>query len=129
MLDTDTISSLIKQPGGNAARRLRNIGTSSVCTSIIVSAELRYGCARKDSPRLLRAVEDFLREIAILSLEAPADREYGRIRAELERAGQPIGHNDLLIAAHARTLGITVVTGNAREFGRVPGLKVENWLE
>ncbi len=65
----------------------------------------------------------------MLPLDRPADAEYGGIRAELEAAGQPIGMNDLLIAAHARALGLTLVTDNTREFGRIRGLSVQNWLE
>jgi tRNA(fMet)-specific endonuclease VapC len=76
----------------------------------------------------LKAVEDLLGEIEVLPFEVPADVEYGEIRAELETAGRPIGGNDLLIAAHSRALGATVVTANIQEFERVRGLKVENWL-
>jgi len=72
-------------------------------------------------------VEDLLAEINILPFDAPADVEYGAIRAELEAAGTPIGGNDLLIAAHARTAGATIVTANTDEFRRVRWLKVENW--
>jgi tRNA(fMet)-specific endonuclease VapC len=93
-----------------------------------VAAELRYDCARKGSPRLLRRVEEFLREVRVLPFDVPADGEYGGIRAELEAAGRPIGSNDLLIAAHAYTLGATVVTANVGEFRRIRGLNVENWL-
>jgi len=99
-----------------------------LCTSIIVAAELRYGCIKLGSERLTRAIEDVLSEIEVLPFEAPADVEYGRIRAELEAAGKPIGSNDLLIAAHAVAAGATVVTANTTEFKRVRGLKVENWL-
>ena len=69
-----------------------------------------------------------LAEIDVLPFEAPADAEYGRIRNELEAAGKPIGGNDLLLAAHARTADATVVTANTNEFKRIRGLKVENWL-
>jgi tRNA(fMet)-specific endonuclease VapC len=93
-----------------------------------VAAELRYGCAKAGSPRLQKAVEDLLGEIEVLPFEAPADAEYGRLRAELEAAGKTIGGNDLLIAAHAYALGATVVTANVQEFKRVRRLKVENWL-
>ena len=128
MLDTNIISDLIRNPRGKAAKRIGRLGEDNVCTSVIVAAELRYGCARSGSERLLRAVEDLLGEIDVLPLEAPADVEYGRIRAGLEAAGTPIGSNDLLIAAHAAATGATVVTGNADEFKCVDGLKVENWL-
>ena len=100
----------------------------SVCVSVIVAAELRYGCAKKGSPYLLRRVEEFLSEVPVLPFDVPADSEYGGVRAELEAAGRPIGSNDLLIAAHACVLGATMVTAKVGEFRRVRGLKVENWL-
>jgi tRNA(fMet)-specific endonuclease VapC len=127
MLDTNIVSDLIRNPAGRAAERVRAIG-DAVCVSIIVAAELRYGCAKKGSPQLTRRVEDLLAEVPVLPFDVPADVEYGEIRAELEAAGLPIGSNDLLIAAHARTLGATMVTANVAEFQRVRGLKVENWL-
>ena len=128
LLDTNIISDLIRNPSGAAAHRIEAVGAKAVCTSIVVASELRYGCARKGSPKLLARVEELLRVIPVLPLDMPADADYGRIRAELETVGQPIGANDLLIAAHALALGMTLVTDNTREFGRVRGLKVENWL-
>lgn len=128
MLDTNVISDLIRRPQGKVAGRIAKVGERNVCTSIIVAAELRYGCAKAGSQRLLKAVEDMLGEIATLPFEAPADIEYRRIRSELEAAGKPIGGNDLLIAAHARATGATVVTTNTNEFKRIRQLKVENWL-
>ncbi len=80
-------------------------------TSIIVAAELRYGCAKSGSKRLLKAVEDLLGEIDVLPFDVPADSEYGRLRSELESVGKPIGGNDLLIAAHAYATAATIVTG------------------
>jgi tRNA(fMet)-specific endonuclease VapC len=128
MLDTNIISDLIRNPHGKAAKRIAKAGEDSICTSIIVAAELRYGCAKSGSERLLKAVEDLLGEIAVLPLDVPADTEYAGIRAELEAAGKPIGSNDLLIAAHAYATGATIVTANTAEFKRIRGLKVENWL-
>jgi len=128
LLDTNIISDMVRNPAGQAARRLQNVGDGNICTSIIVACELRYGCAKKGSAKLLAKVEDVLATIPVLPLEIPADGEYGGIRAELEAAGQIIGHNDLLIAAHAYTLGTTLVTANVGEFSRIRGLKVENWL-
>jgi len=128
MLDTNIISDLIRNPQGKAAQRVAKAGEDNVCTSIIVAAELRYGCAKSGSKRLLRAVENLLAEIPVLPLEVPADTEYGRIRSALEAAGKPIGSNDLLIAAHAHAIGATMVTANTAEFKRVKGLNVENWL-
>jgi tRNA(fMet)-specific endonuclease VapC len=128
MLDTNIISDLIRNPQGKAAKRIAKVGENNICTSIIVAAELRYGCAKSGSERLLKAVEDVLSEIAMLPFDVPADTEYGGIRAELEAAGKPIGSNDLLIAAHAAATGTTMVTANTAEFKRIRGLKVENWL-
>lgn len=128
LLDTNIISDMVRNPAGQAVRRLQKVGDGNICTSIIVACELRYGCAKKGSAKLLGKVEDLLATIPVLPLEIPADGEYGGIRAELEAAGQSIGHNDLLIAAHAYTLGTILVTANVGEFSRIRGLKVENWL-
>jgi tRNA(fMet)-specific endonuclease VapC len=128
LLDTNILSDLIRNPQGKVARRIAKAGEDNVCTSIIVAAELRYGCEKSGSTKLRRAVEDLLGEIAVLPFEAPADADYGAIRAQLEASGTPIGGNDLLIAAHARALGATVVTANRDEFRRVRDVKVENWL-
>jgi tRNA(fMet)-specific endonuclease VapC len=128
MLHTNIVSDLIRNPQGRAAKRIAKLGEDNICTSIIVAAELRYGCAKSGSKRLLKAVEDLLGEINVLPFEVPADTEYGGIRAELEAAGKPIGGNDLLIAAHAYATGATIVTANIGEFKRIRGLNVENWL-
>lgn len=128
LLDTNIISDLIRNPYGSAAQQIEKLGGKNIYTSIVVAAELRYGCAKKNSPKLLAKVEAVLAIIPVLALDIPADSHYGGMRAELETAGQPIGANDLLIAAHARALGLTLVTGNLREFSRIPGLALENWL-
>jgi tRNA(fMet)-specific endonuclease VapC len=127
MLDTNIISDFIRNPRGAAAGRAR-AHEGALCTSIIVAAELRYGCVKKGSAGLLRRVELLLQEIEVLAFDAPADWEYGRIRCALEAQGQVIGANDLFIAAHACSLGLVLVTGNVREFSRVRGLQVEDWL-
>jgi tRNA(fMet)-specific endonuclease VapC len=128
MLDRNIVSDIIRNSAGRAAQRAR-AAQDSVCVSVIVAAELRYGCAKKESSQLLRRVEAFLAEVPVMSFDVPADTEYSGIRAELEAAGRPIGSNDLLIAAHACALAATVVTANVGEFRRIPGLNVENWLE
>ena len=128
LLDTNIISDLIKNPHGKVAKRIAKVGENSVCTSIIVAAELRYGCAKNGSKKLLKAVEAVLEELVVLPFEVPADASYGAIRAQLEAVGRPIGGNDLLIAAHAHVIDATVVTANTNEFKRIRGLKVENWL-
>ena len=127
MLDTNVVSDIIRNPAGPAAQRVKLLA-ESVCVSVIVAAELRYGGTKKGSPRLSGRIEAFLAEVAVLAFDVPSDEHYGTIRAELEAAGCPIGANDLLIAAHARALGATMVTANIDVFNRVPGLSVENWL-
>lgn len=129
LLDTNIISDVIRNPDGHVARHIDQVGPKEVFTSIIVAAELRYGCAKKGSPKLLARVQSILETIPVLTLDIPADSEYGDIRADLESAGLPIGMNDLLIAGHARALGLTLVTDNMNEFSRIQGLTVENWLE
>jgi tRNA(fMet)-specific endonuclease VapC len=128
MLDTNIISELIRNPQGKTAKRITKVGEETICTSIIVAAELRYGCAKSGSARLIKAVDYVLGEIEILPFDVPADAEYGFVRSELEAAGRPIGGNDLLIAAHAKSIDAVVVTGTTDEFRRVRGLAVENWL-
>jgi tRNA(fMet)-specific endonuclease VapC len=128
MLDTNIISDLVRNPQGKAAKQIAKRGEDNMCTSIIVAAELRYGCAKSGSARLSKAVEGLLAEIDILPFDVPADTEYGGIRAGLEAAGKPVGGNDLLIAAHAIATGATIVTANTGEFKRIRGLQVENWL-
>ena len=129
LLDTNTLSDLVRWPKGRVRQRIARVGSAAVCTSIIVAAELRFGVVRKGSPRLTAQVEAILGSIPILPLETPADRLYAELRARLAAAGQPIGANDLLIAAHVLTLGLTLVTANTREFARVDGLPLENWLD
>jgi tRNA(fMet)-specific endonuclease VapC len=128
LLDTNILSDLIRNPAGAAARRIAQVGEDAVVTSVIVAGELRYGVAKRGSPRLTERVEALLAEMPVLPLAPPADAAYGRLRAALEAAGMPIGGNDMLIAAHALATGRTVVTANVGEFGRVEGLAVENWL-
>jgi tRNA(fMet)-specific endonuclease VapC len=128
LLDTNIVSDLVRNPQGKAAQRIAAAGEENICTSIIVAAELRYGCAKSGSVRIIKAVEELLGEIPVLPFEAPADVEYGDIRATLESAGRPIGGNDMLIAVQARAADATVVTDNTREFERIPGLAIENWL-
>jgi len=129
LLDTNVLSALVKQPAGPVADRIRAVGEDGVCTSIVVACELRYGCAKKGSPALTSRVEQLLSTLEVLPLGPNADEEYGRLRATLERQGTPIGANDCLIAAHALSLGLILVTDNLGEFSRVSGLRLESWLE
>jgi tRNA(fMet)-specific endonuclease VapC len=127
LLDTNIVSDLVRRPQGRIARHISEVGEAQVCTSVIVAAELRYGAAKKGSPRLTAQLEAVLGALDILPFEPPADEAYGLIRARLERAGQPIGANDLLIAAHTVAIGCVIVTDNESEFGRIEGLPRENW--
>ena len=128
LLDTNVVSELVRNPQGRIADHVRSVGEAQVCTSIIVAAELRYGAAKRASPRLTAQLEAALGALDVQPFEAPADVTYGRLRTRLERAGTPIGSNDLLIAAQTLTLGYTIVTGNEAEFARIDELPQENWL-
>ncbi len=128
LLDTNIVSNLVRNPHGRVADRISAIGESNICTSIIVAAELRYGTTKKASPRLRAQVEAVLGAIDTVPLDSPADEIYGSIRTQLEWAGTPIGGNDLLIAAQAIALDHTLVTDNDKEFARIDGLRIENWL-
>jgi tRNA(fMet)-specific endonuclease VapC len=128
LLDTNSVSDLVRHPRGRIADRIERVGEQQVCTSIIVAAELRYGAAKKGCERLTRQLEIVLSAVDVLALEAPTDAVYGELRARLERTGRSIGGNDLLVAAHALALGHTIVTDNEREFARIDDLRVENWL-
>jgi tRNA(fMet)-specific endonuclease VapC len=128
LLDTNVVSDLVRNPRGQTAARVSEVGAESVCTSIIVAAEMQYGAAKKGSDRLSRQLAKVLGKIEVLPLEPPADTIYGQLRARLERQGKLIGPNDLLIASQALALGCTLVTDNQREFARITELRLENWL-
>lgn len=128
MLDTNTLSDLIRHPRGPLVERLGSTDPDAICTSIVVACELRFGARRKGSDTLTSRVEQLLAALTVLPFDEPADQHYADIRAALERAGTPIGNHDLFIAAHARSRDMTLVTHNLREFDRVPGLQVEDWL-
>ena len=117
----------MKNPAGMVARAIADRLDSEIATSLIVAAELRYGAARRASPRLRAAVEALLRLVPVVSPEPPFDAVYGDLRASLESSGTVLSPHDLLIAAHALTLHATIVTDD-QVFSRVPGLAVENWL-
>ncbi len=128
LLDTNVLSELIRNQDGEIAKRIRRVGEAQVCTSIIVAAELRYGALKRRSFQLTERVNAILQAIEVLPFEEPAELEYSKIRVQLERAGTPIGANDMLIAAHAMALGYTFVSDNEREFSYVAGLRLENWM-
>lgn len=128
MLDTDISSYIVKRSHENVLKRLQTVPIGDVCISAITKSELMYGVAispRSEQDRV--AVDAYLRQVEVLAYPEEAAAHYGEIRSALKAAGAMIGGNDLLIAAHARCLGLTLVTNNTREFGRVPRLKIENW--
>ena len=129
LLDTNILSDFVRHPRGLVASRLGALGADEeVCTSIVVAAELRYGAMKKKSPALSARIEEVLEVIDLLPLTSEADRHYGLLRTELETRGMPIGANDMFIAAHALATDCILVTDNVRQFRRVRGLKVQNWL-
>jgi tRNA(fMet)-specific endonuclease VapC len=129
MLDTNIISHVLQNPLGDVARELRQHGLSSVCTSSIVASEMRYGALKKGSRRLQDTVAAMLDQIEVLDYDDIASHHYADVRHSLEILGTPIGSTDLFIAAHAKSLDLTFVTDNVREFSRVEGLKIENWIK
>ena len=129
LLDTNILSEVIRNPSGTIAARIQAAGESTVCTSIIVAAELAYGAEKSGSKRLRLQADIVLSAMDILPLQAPVHREYARIRHQLTQSGELIGPNDLLIAAQAKLENLIVVIANHGEFSRVPGLATENWLD
>ena len=128
MLDTNIVSDIIRNPRGRAATRAQQVGEDHIFLSIVVASELRFGIAKRPSPMFAKRVDELFEKFSVLALDAPADRLYAELRKHLESSGRPIGANDMLIAAHALALGHTLVTDNVREFSRIKGLSVENWL-
>jgi tRNA(fMet)-specific endonuclease VapC len=128
MLDTDTCSYIMKRSNERVLTRLQAVSVRDVCISVIVKAELLYGvevsARRQQDEAALRA---FLEYAEVLPFPDEASSHYARIRADLKNRGAMIGANDLLIAAHACSMGLILVTNNTQEFGRVRGLSIENW--
>lgn len=130
MLDTDISSYIIRERPPHLLARFRQIPTDQLCLSVVTLAELLYGVERSSSTRVNRAiVERFVNRLLILRWNRAAAEQDAQIRTTLEVAGTPIGAMDMMIAAHARSLGSIIVTNNVRHFSRVPDLKIENWAE
>jgi len=128
MLDTDTCSYIMKRSHPLVLRRLQAVPVDDICMSVVTKAELLYGV--EVSPRRAHdaaALAAFLPYVEAVDLDEGAALHYAEIRADLKRRGVMIGANDLFIAAHARTLALTLVTNNTAEFERVPNLRIENW--
>lgn len=129
MLDTDTCIALIKRKSRSILRRLTSLAPGEAGISAVTLAELRYGAAKSaQRERNAAALDEFLLPLDIADFDEPAAASYGAVRAALEKAGTPIGPLDTQIGAHALSLGATLVTHNTREFRRVPGLSVADWL-
>jgi tRNA(fMet)-specific endonuclease VapC len=130
LLDTNICIYVIKRRPPQVLARVQRCAVGDLGLSTVTLAELQYGVAKSAFPeRNQEALAAFTLPLEILPFDAPAAAAYGPIRATLERQGTPIGAMDLLIAAHAVSLGVILVTNNPREFGRVPGLQVENWVD
>lgn len=128
LLDTNMCVFVIRQKSLRVIQRLRQHPLGEVGISTITLAELRYGADKsQDPPKNHGALNAFLAPVEIVAFDAQAAEQYGQIRADLEKRGLAIGPLDTLIAAHARSLGATVVTNNVGEFTRVSGLPVEDW--
>jgi tRNA(fMet)-specific endonuclease VapC len=127
LLDADTASYALRGQGHVGARILQH-APSDVCISAITLAELRYGAEARKSQKLRRAIRTFVKDIEVLPFDQAAAERFAEVAAELTQSGTPIGVFDTLVAAQALSLGLVVVTNNTRHFGRVTGLKVENWL-
>ena len=127
LLDTNALSSLVHRSSGAVRQRILSLPEGTVVTSPIVLCEARFGLEKRNSAALNERVRKTLNAVEVLPLSPGFPDIYGKLRATLEAAGTPIGAMDLLIAAHALSEGVTLVTANVREFGRVPGLRIENW--
>lgn len=128
LLDTDTCSYIMKRSHPRLLQKLRSVGVDCVGVSVVTEAELLYGLKLSSKPKLADAAFDaFIKHVRVFDWDREAAHHYAEIRAYLQKRGEMIGANDLMIAAHGRSLGATIVTNNEREFRRVRSLKVENW--
>jgi tRNA(fMet)-specific endonuclease VapC len=128
MLDTNICIYLIKRKPIQVINRLESLQISKVCLSSVTAAELEYGIEKSQHVEQNRlALLEFIAALDILPFDYDAARWYGTVRCKLEKAGKPIGALDMMIAAHALSRGIILVTNNLNEFQKVEGLKVENW--
>lgn len=128
LLDTNIASDMIRNPQGRPARRHRTLGRASAGVSIVVAAELRFGARKKGHVALTGRIEEFLGSVDVIPFDMPADEVYASLRADLERRGLVVNANDMFIAAHTLALDRILVTDNERDFRRIDGLSVENWL-
>ena len=129
LLDTNICIYIIKQQPPAVLERFSGFAIGDVGISVFTLAELEYGVSKsRDVKKNRHALEQFIAPLEVARFDKEAAAAYGTIRAHLEQKGQPIGSMDLLIAAHARSLDVHLVTNNESEFKRVPGLRIENWV-
>lgn len=129
LLDTNTCIYIINRRPAKVFQRFAGLHIGEIAISSITGAELAFGVAKSGSQRNHHALDKFLAPLEILPFDEAAMRRYGVLRSDFERRGTPIGALDLLIAAHALALNATLVSNNLREFQRVEGLTLENWLD
>jgi tRNA(fMet)-specific endonuclease VapC len=127
LLDTDTVSFALRGIGEVGAHLVAR-HPSEVGISSITLAELRFGAERRQSRKLHRLIDTFIEAVAVLPFDEKAAAKFGSVGATLADAGTPIGQLDTLIAAHAMSLGLVLVTNNTRHFSKIRGLRIENWL-
>ena len=129
MLDTNICSYILKNHPVEVLKKFEEVGVGNICISTIVLAELYYGAARHPKGVVIRReIDDFTSRLLVISWDEVAADHYGSIRASLEKTGTLVGAMDMLIAAHARSCGATLVTNNQREFERIKGLASINWV-
>ncbi|SKA06198.1 tRNA(fMet)-specific endonuclease VapC [Trichlorobacter thiogenes] len=130
LLDTNICSYILKNRPVSVKQKFDEVGAEHLCISSVVLAELYYGAARHPKSVIIRKeIDDFVSRLLVVAWDEQAANQYGAIRAALEKAGRPVGAMDMLIAAHARSMGATLITNNQREFERISGLMVQNWVE
>ncbi len=127
MLDTDTVSYALRGHG-HAGRHMLELSPSDVCVSALTLSELRYGADLRGSRKLHRLIDAFAASVDAVPFDARSAARYGQVAAALDKKGTPIGVFDALIAAHALSLDLTLVTNNTKHFARIPGLSIENWI-
>ncbi|MBK8253384.1 MAG: type II toxin-antitoxin system VapC family toxin [Polyangiaceae bacterium] len=126
MLDTDSVSFALRGQG-DVAERLLQHAPSELCISAVTMAELHYGAETRRSKKLATLLNTFVRSVAVMPFDASAAAAFGSLAAQLTRSGTPIGHLDAMIAAHALSMNLTLVTNNTKHFSKIPHLRIENW--
>lgn len=130
LLDTNICSYILKNRPASVKQKFDEVGAEHLCISSVVLAELYYGAARHPKSVIIRKeIDDFVSRLLVVAWDEQSANHYGAIRAALEKVGSPVGAMDMLIAAHARSMGATLITNNLREFERISGLMVQNWVD